>query len=338
MSQTILEVSGLSMRFPIRGGILQREVGQVHAVNDVNLHVDRGETLGIVGESGCGKTTLGRAIVRLYEPSEGTIKFRGEDITHKSQAALRPLRRHMQMIFQDPYASLNPRMNVRAILEEPLILATDLDKVARKKRVAELIETVGLRQDAMNRYPHEFSGGQRQRIGIARAIALNPDLIVADEAVSALDVSIQAQVINLLVELQKKLGMAYIFVAHDLAVVRYISDRVAVMYLGRIVEIGRSEDIYNKPLHPYTKALLSAIPAVHPRDKRQVQPLAGDVPSPVNPPSGCAFHPRCPFATDVCKTTMPVLRSVAAVSVACHHAETIQTQAVKSHTQSGGAS
>ena len=333
MKETILEVSGLSIRFPIRGGILQREVGTVRAVTDVSFTVGRGETLGIVGESGCGKTTLGRTIVRLYEPTEGTIKFRGEDISHKSQASLRPMRRHMQMIFQDPYASLNPRMNVRAILEEPLILSSDLDKEARKKRVAELIETVGLRQDAMHRYPHEFSGGQRQRIGIARAIALNPDLIVADEAVSALDVSIQAQVINLMVELQKKLGMAYIFVAHDLAVVRYISDRVAVMYLGRLVEIGAVDEIYSQPKHPYTMALLRSIPAAHPRNKRVVQPLAGDVPSPSNPPSGCAFHPRCPFATETCKINVPLLRSIGGVSVACHHAEKIQ-----GHNLNGGAS
>jgi peptide/nickel transport system ATP-binding protein len=309
----------------------------VYAVSDVNLQVERGETLGIVGESGCGKTTLGRAIVRLYEPTAGTIKFRGDDITHKSQAALRPIRRHMQMIFQDPYASLNPRMSIRSILEEPFILATDLDPSARKQRVAALIETVGLRQDALQRYPHEFSGGQRQRIGIARAIALNPDLIVADEAVSALDVSIQAQVINLLVDLQKQLGMAYIFVAHDLGVVRYISDRVAVMYLGRIVEMGGAHEIYHRPRHPYTKALLSAIPAAHPRGKRTVQPLAGDVPSPSNPPSGCAFHPRCPMATDICRATVPALRSISGVSVACHHADDSQNQADLIQSHIGGA-
>jgi oligopeptide/dipeptide ABC transporter ATP-binding protein len=321
MSNTLLDVKGLSIRFPIRGGIFQRQIGEVHAVSDVSLSVNKGETLGIVGESGCGKTTLGRAIVRLYEPTEGEIKFRGDDITHKSQAELRPIRRHMQMIFQDPYASLNPRKNVGSILEEPLILNSDLDRSARELRICELLELVGLRREAINKYPHEFSGGQRQRIGIARAIALNPDLIVADEAVSALDVSIQAQVINLLVELQKKLGMAYIFVAHDLAVVQYISDRVAVMYLGRIVEIGPSAELYRRPIHPYTRALLSAIPAAHPRDRRSVQPLTGDVPSPSNPPPGCAFHPRCPFATDVCKQQAPVLKAWGLVEVACHHSE-----------------
>jgi oligopeptide/dipeptide ABC transporter ATP-binding protein len=295
----------------------------VQAVSDVSLSVKKGETLGIVGESGCGKTTLGRAIVRLYEPSQGQIIFRGQDITHHSMSELRPLRKHMQMIFQDPYASLNPRLNVRAILEEPLILNDKLDKAARLARVRELLDLVGLRQDALNRYPHEFSGGQRQRIGIARAIALNPDLIIADEAVSALDVSIQAQVINLLVELQKKLGMAYLFVAHDLGVVQYICDRVAVMYLGRVVEIGEASKIYATPAHPYTRALLSAIPASHPRNRRTVQPVAGDVPSPSNPPPGCAFHPRCAYASDVCKREVPALRMMGTSQVACHNAEKI---------------
>jgi oligopeptide/dipeptide ABC transporter ATP-binding protein len=337
MSQTILEVESLSMKFPIRGGVLQREVGQVFAVSEASFQVRRGETLGIVGESGCGKTTLGRAILRLYEPTSGRIQFRGEDITHMSQKELRPRRRHMQMIFQDPYGSLNPRMSVHSILEEPFILATNLDAKARKQRIVDLLETVGLRPDALNRYPHEFSGGQRQRIGIARAIALNPELIVADEAVSALDVSIQAQVINLLVDLQRKLGMAYIFVAHDLAVVRYISDRVAVMYLGRIVEIGPAQDIYMNPRHPYTKALLSSIPAMHPRERRLVQPLAGDVPSPSSPPGGCAFHPRCAYATDDCRREVPSLRRHGSVDVACHHVEAA-TSVITSHVKpSGGA-
>lgn len=323
MSNVLLDVKNLSIRFPIRGGLFHKQVGAVQAVSDVSLTVSKGETLGIVGESGCGKTTLGRAIVRLYEPTEGSILFRGDDISHKSQRDLRSIRRHMQMIFQDPYASLNPRRNVGAILEEPLILNSDLDRSAREARIVELMDVVGLRRDAINRYPHEFSGGQRQRIGIARAVALNPDLIVADEAVSALDVSIQAQVINLLVELQKRLGMAYIFVAHDLAVVQYISDRVAVMYLGRIVEMGPSTELYRRPAHPYTRALLSAIPAAHPRDRKSVQPLAGDVPSPSNPPSGCAFHPRCPFATEICTRDIPVLKKSGAVQVACHHSEKI---------------
>ncbi len=329
MSNQILDVKNLSVRFPIRGGILQRQVGSVQAVTDVSLSVMRGETLGVVGESGCGKTTLGRAIVRLYEPTEGTIVFKGEDITHKSQSELRATRKFMQMIFQDPYASLNPRLNVGSILEEPLILNSDLTKQQRQARVLELLDLVGLRRDVVNRYPHEFSGGQRQRIGIARAIALNPDLIVADEAVSALDVSIQAQVINLLVDLQKKLGMAYIFVAHDLAVVQYVCDRVAVMYLGRVVELGQSKNIYQNPRHPYTKALLAAIPAAHPKDRKQVQPLTGDVPSPSNPPTGCAFHPRCPYATELCKREVPRLRGVGSSEVACHHAEALKESGAK---------
>ncbi len=323
---TLLKVDQLSFRFGIYGGVFRREVGAVQAVSDVSLEVKKGETLGIVGESGCGKTTLGRAIVRLYEPTTGTITFNDQDITHLSQRELKPLRKNMQMIFQDPYGSLNPRMNVRTILEEPLILNGEKSKEKRLGRVLELLDLVGLRRDALNRYPHEFSGGQRQRIGIARAMALNPDLVIADEAVSALDVSIQAQVINLLVELQKKLGLTYIFVAHDLSVVQYISDRVAVMYLGRIVEIGKSKDLYHAPAHPYTKALLSSIPAAHPRDKRTIQPLAGDVPSPSNPPPGCAFHPRCPFATDICRQEIPKLRSFSGREAACHHLENINTQ------------
>lgn len=321
---TLVKLEHLTVQFPIYGGILRRQVGAVQAVSDVCLEVRKGETLGIVGESGCGKTTLGRAIVRLYEPTSGTIQFRGQDITKSSQSELRPLRRHMQMIFQDPYGSLNPRMNVRAVLEEPMILAGQGNAEDRLKRVLELMDLVGLRRDAIHRYPHEFSGGQRQRIGIARAIALNPELVVCDEAVSALDVSIQAQVVNLLIDLQKKLGLTYIFVAHDLAVVQYISDRVAVMYLGRVVEVGDSTTLYKTPVHPYTQALLSAVPADHPRNKRKIQPLAGDVPSPSNPPSGCAFHPRCPFATDLCKTERPALRALLGREVACHYAEKIQ--------------
>lgn len=323
MSENLLEVKNLSIRFPIRGGIFQRQVGAVQAVTDVSLTLKKGETLGIVGESGCGKTTLGRAIVRLIEPTEGSVLFKGTDISHQSHAQLLPMRRHMQMIFQDPFASLNPRMNVRTIIEEPLLLSGMTDKVARDVRVRELMDIVGLRQEGMNRYPHEFSGGQRQRIGIARAVALNPDLIVADEAVSALDVSIQAQVINLLVDLQKNLGMAYLFIAHDLSVVQYISDRVAVMYLGRIVELASSKTIYHQPMHPYTKALLAAVPATHPSKRKKTQPLAGDVPSPSNPPSGCTFHPRCPFATEICKTTIPALKQHGAAEVACHHVEKI---------------
>lgn len=320
---SLLQVQNLSVKFPIYGGFFRKQVGAVHAVSDVSFEVRKGETLGIVGESGCGKTTLGRAIVRLYEPTSGRIRFIEQDITNASAADLRPIRQQMQMIFQDPYGSLNPRMNVRATLEEPLILAGQKDSRDRVERVYELMDLVGLRRDMIHRYPHEFSGGQRQRIGIARAMALNPELVICDEAVSALDVSVQAQVINLLVELQKKLGLTYIFVAHDLAVVRYISDRVAVMYLGRIVEIGRNADIYQRPTHPYTQALLSAVPASHPKHKRRLQPLSGDVPSPSNPPPGCAFHPRCLFATDVCKKEVPTLRSVYGRDVACHHAEKV---------------
>lgn len=326
--QTLLKVEGLSVSFPIYGGILKRKIGAVQVLSDVNLEVKKGETLGIVGESGCGKTTFGRTIVRLNEPSEGRITFNNRDITHLSQGELRPLRKHLQMIFQDPYASLNPRMNVRTIIEEPLILNGEKNEKVLEARVLELLGLVGLRSDALNRYPHEFSGGQRQRIGIARAIALNPDLIVADEAVSALDVSIQAQVINLLVELQKKLGLTYIFIAHDLSVVQYVSDRVAVMYLGRVVELGASRDMYAKPVHPYTMALLSAVPAAHPRDKRTIQPLAGDVPSPSRPPSGCAFHPRCPFATEICKRDVPKLRRFSGVEAACHNLEKIHAGGV----------
>jgi oligopeptide transport system ATP-binding protein len=320
MSEDLLQVNNLTVRFPIKGGIFRREIGAVRAVNDVSFKISKGETLGIVGESGCGKTTLGRAVVRLYEPHEGSIYFRGQDITHLSPQTLRATRKHIQMIFQDPYTSLNPRLPIGAILDEPLRLNTDLSPAARIDRVSELLQLVGLRPEVVRRYPHEFSGGQRQRVGIARAIALNPDLIVADEAVSALDVSIQAQVLNLLIDLQKKLGLAYMFVAHNLEVVRYMSDRIAVMYLGRIVESGPTAAVYAAPQHPYTRALIAASPAAHPKNRRTVQPLAGDVPSPAHPPPGCAFHPRCPFASEVCRTVVPALKEIGSVTVACHHA------------------
>ncbi|MCX6126004.1 MAG: ABC transporter ATP-binding protein [Proteobacteria bacterium] len=326
---TLLRVESLSVNFPIYGGFLKRKVGEIQAVKDVSFSIIKGETLGIVGESGCGKTTLGRAIVRLYDSTSGKIWFQDKDITKSSDDELRSRRRQMQIIFQDPYSSLNPRINVRAILEEPLLLAGQKDESSRLNRVFELMDLVGLRRDGLHRYPHEFSGGQRQRIGIARAIALNPELVVCDEAVSALDVSIQAQVINLLADLQKKLGLTYIFVAHDLAVVQYISDRIAVMYLGRIVEIGGSQELYKNPMHPYTKALISSIPAVHPLDKRKLQPLAGDVPSPSRPPAGCAFHPRCSFATAECKSLEPKPRTLAGRVVACHHAERLAWGGVK---------
>ena len=319
----LLEVKNLSVSFPIVGGFFRRKIGALHAVRDVSFNLKRGETLGVVGESGCGKTTLGRAILRLYEPTAGMLHFKDQDLLKLDAKGLREIRRSMQMIFQDPFASLNPKMNVRAILEEPLILAERGNSEERLSRVHELMDLVGLRRESLHRYPHEFSGGQRQRIGIARAIALNPELIICDEAVSALDVSIQAQIINLLVDLQKKLGLTYIFVAHDLAVIQYISDRVAVMYLGRVVEIGLSQDVYQAPMHPYTMGLLAALPASHPKNRRSIQPLAGDVPSPTKPPSGCAFHPRCRYATSVCKSEEPNLRELSGRQVACHHAHTL---------------
>ena len=326
--QVLLSVKDLTVTFPVFGGFFRKQIGAVRAVTNVNFQVKRGETLGIVGESGCGKTTLGRAIVRLYKPTSGAITFNGTDISNQSDSQLKPIRKNLQMIFQDPYGSLNPRMNVAAILEEPMVISGGFTREQRQSRVRELMELVGLRPELMNRYPHEFSGGQRQRIGIARSLTLNPEMIVCDEAVSALDVSIQAQVINLLVDLQKKLGLTYIFIAHDLAVVQYVSDRIAVMYLGRVVEMGTSHDICTKPIHPYTKALLGSIPARHPSQRKAVEPLAGDVPSPMNPPSGCAFHPRCPFATAKCREQIPEPRMVQLREVACHHAETVASKSL----------
>ncbi len=326
MSKVLLEAQDLSKHFPIRAGILKREVGRVHAVNHVNFELFEGETLGIVGESGCGKSTLGRTLVRLYEPTTGTIQFDGQDLTAADKFDLKKIRRDIQMIFQDPYASLNPRMSVGKILEEPLALHNIGTPKERQDRVKQLLDRVGLPQDAIWRYPHEFSGGQRQRIGIARAIALNPKIVICDEAVSALDVSIQAQVLNLLVELQKELGLTYIFISHDLAVVRYISDRVAVMYLGEIVEMGTSEELYANPRHPYTQALLSALPVPDPTKRGSTKILAGDVPSPSNPPPGCSFNTRCPYKTDVCTQDNPALNIFPNTNnhyVACHHAETL---------------
>ncbi|MCX7381903.1 MAG: dipeptide ABC transporter ATP-binding protein [Alphaproteobacteria bacterium] len=316
----LLSVRNLKKHFPIKGGILGREVARVHAVDGVSLDIAEGETVGLVGESGCGKSTTGRCILRLIEPSSGEIWYRGQDVTHLEGEAQRALRRDLQIIFQDPFASLNPRHTVGGIVGEALIIhGLAKSRAAIEARVVDLLETVGMRPDHMRRFPHEFSGGQRQRIGIARALAVEPKLIVCDEPVSALDVSIQAQVINLLEDLQEKFGLTYLFIAHDLSVVEHISDRVAVMYLGRIVEIARSRDLYDNPLHPYTDALPSAVPIPDPKVKRRRIPLTGHVPNPINPPTGCHFHTRCRIAEARCKTEAPVLRqSAEGHMVACH--------------------
>jgi oligopeptide/dipeptide ABC transporter ATP-binding protein len=324
MSSTppLIEVRHVKKYFPIRRGLMQREVARVHAVDDVSFAVREGETLGLVGESGCGKSTLGRTIVRLLEPTEGEILFRGEPIQHLGPRKLRPLRREMQMVFQDPYASLNPRKRVGSIIGDPLRIHKLGDKRERKARVEELLETVGLQPEHYNRFPHEFSGGQRQRIGIARALALQPKLIVADEPVSALDVSIQSQMLNLLEDLQNEFQLTYIFVAHDLGVVRHVSDRIAVMYLGKLVELSPAEELYTRPIMPYTEALLSAVPIPDPdlaRQRKRIV-LEGDVPSPINPPSGCRFHPRCRYATQVCQEIEPPLTDYGNGHLAaCHH-------------------
>ena len=325
-SAVLVEVVDLVKHFPVRSVSLRRGARErVHAVDGVSLNVRRGETLGVVGESGCGKSTLGRLLVRLHEPTSGTIRFDGADITRLSRRELRPYRRQMQMIFQDPYASLNPRKRVGQIVGDPFRIHHSGSRAEIRDKVRHLLDVVGLSADHVNRYPHEFSGGQRQRIGVARALALSPRLVVADEPVSALDVSIQAQVVNLLDDLQDEFDLTYVFIAHDLGVVRHVSDRIAVMYLGVVVEIAPADDLYARPIHPYTEALLSAIPVIETGEEDEVARrerivLEGEVPSPIDPPSGCRFHPRCPYATDVCRVERPELVDYGGARfAACHN-------------------
>ncbi len=320
-SQVLLQVKNLKMYFPVKRGVFKRTVGYVHAVDDISFNILQGETLGLVGESGCGKSTTGRAILQLYRPTAGSVLFSQTDLVSAHGEELRGLRKRMQMIFQDPYASLNPRMTVEEIVGEPFIVHHMGSRREVRDRVKELLSLVGLNPGYVDRYPHEFSGGQRQRIGVARAVALHPDLIVCDEPISALDVSIQAQVVNLLEDLQQQLGLTYLFIAHDLSMVRHISTRVAVMYLGVLVELASRDDVYLRPLHPYTQALLSAVPIPDPlvEEKRQRIILQGDVPSPVNPPSGCRFRTRCPLAAQICADQRPEFREAAPNHwVACH--------------------
>jgi peptide/nickel transport system ATP-binding protein len=334
----LVEVENLRVWFPIKSGIvLDRHIGDIKAVDDVSFEIRRGETLGLVGESGCGKSTVGRTILRLYKPTAGKIRFDGQDITELGETDLRPLRRRMQMVFQDPFASLNPRHSVGRIVGEPLKVHGINKGKAVGRRVRELLEIVGLPADAAGRYPHEFSGGQRQRIGLARSLALNPDFIVCDEPVSALDVSIQAQIINLLEGLQKDFDLTYLFIAHDLAVVRHISDRIAVMYLGWIVEVSPAEELYENPLHPYTISLLSAVPIPDPEVERGRETilLAGDLPSPANPPAACRFHTRCPYVQPTrCRDEVPPLRQLSTGhEVACHWAEEIKAGQIQPRAQ-----
>ncbi|WP_088833664.1 ABC transporter ATP-binding protein [Paenibacillus tyrfis] len=315
----LLQVLNLKKHYPIHGGLFRRQVGSIQAVNDFSLTMRRGETVGLVGESGCGKSTTGRAIMRLIEPTAGTILFEGEDITRIKGERLRQIRKHMQMVFQDPFSSLNPKMMVGHLVAEPIRNYESRTGKELEERVAELLVKVGLAEDSYYKYPHEFSGGQRQRISIARTLALKPKLVVADEPVSALDVSIQSQVLNLLQDIQADFGLSYLFIAHDLSVVKHISDRIGVMYLGRLVEITDKKSLYKQPLHPYTQALLSAVPIPDPNAKRERIVLQGDVPSPANPPTGCAFHPRCRHAVAACREAQPTLKQVAPHhEVACH--------------------
>jgi oligopeptide/dipeptide ABC transporter ATP-binding protein len=315
----VLEVDGLVKHFPVLRGVLRRAVAHVKAVDGVSFSIQPGETLCLVGESGCGKSTVARLILRLVEPTSGSITIGGTDVTKLSESEMRPHRRRVQMVFQDPYASLNPRMASGDIVAEPLENYSSLSGAERRERVTKLFERVGLRADALNRYPFEFSGGQRQRLGIARALALQPELIVADEPVSALDVSVQAQVLNLLMDLQEEFGLAYLFVSHDLGVVEHIGHRIAVMYLGKVVELADKQTLFREPQHPYSQALIAAAPIPNPRARRERLVIEGDVPSPVNPPSGCRFHTRCPFATDRCRSEEPQLRQIAQGHlVACH--------------------
>jgi oligopeptide/dipeptide ABC transporter ATP-binding protein len=335
MNDVLLSAENLKKYFPIRRGILSRVVGHVKAVDDISFNIRKGETLGLVGESGCGKTTAGRTILRLLEPTEGRVIFDGQDVAQSHGEDLRQLRRGMQIVFQDPFGSLNPRMTIKGIVEEGLIVHQMGNRQERLEKVQETLERVGLDPSYVNRYPHEFSGGQRQRICVARALALNPRFMVLDEPISALDVSIQSQIINLLVKLREEFELTYLFISHDLSVVEYISDRVAVMYLGEIVESATSEQLYAEPMHPYTRALLSSIPTMEPTKKRERIVLQGDVPSPINPPSGCRFHPRCPLAEDqcrrrddICKRISPKVLDIDGHQVRCHAVEEERGQVV----------